>query len=252
MSQPNQDKKRLGNIRKILVFMQPYYLQLHGLFGLTVLLSILAMAPPLVTRALVDRVFTNGETQLFFGLGFFMVALPILTALFGYIQSLSIAYLGQRFVFDIRCALYKHFLGLSLRFFSKHSVGKLVWRLMGDSGTVQQMLTGQSVGIISDLVCSTFAIIATFAIDWRLAILLIIIVTVFVSTTIQHPPHHRSQQGQPFRLRPAVRRRSELPVANMAVKTFGAEAREHGVFEGQSRTARCTTRSWASQATPSG
>ena len=238
MPPPNKDKKRLGNIGKILVFMQPYYLQLYGLFGLTILLSVLAMAPPLVTRALVDRVFTNGETNLYFGLGFFMIALPILSALFGYVQSLSIAYLGQRFVFDIRCALYKHFLGLSLRFFSKNSVGKLVWRLMGDSGTVQQMLTGQSVGIISDLVCSTFAIVATFVIDWRLSILLIIIVTIFVlNYNFNIRPiivASKATRSAYDRLSGGVQNRL---VANMAVKTFGAESREHNVFEDQSRTA---------------
>lgn len=235
---PDENKRRLGNISKILVFMEPYYLQLYALFGLTVILSILAMAPPLVTRALVDRVLTNGETELFFGLGLLMILLPFVSSLCGYIQSLSIAYLGQRFVFDIRSALYKHFLSLSLRFFSKNSVGKLVYRLMGDSGTVQQMLTGQSVGIISDLVCSSFAIIATFTINWRLAVLLALVLVVFVlnyNYTIRPIiVASRATRSAYDRLSGGVQNRL---VANMAVKTFGAESREHTVFHEQSQLA---------------
>ncbi len=227
-----KDKKKLGNITKILVFMQPYRVQLFGLFALTALLSIIAMIPPLVTRALVDDVFTQGKRNLFFGLGCLMVGIPVVSTLCGYIQSLSIAYLGQRFVFDIRCALYQHFLNLSLRFFSKNSVGKLVYRLMGDSGTIQSMLTGQSVGIISDLIVATFAIIATFAINWRLAILLVLIVAIFVinyNYTIE--PIIKASRATRWaydRLSGGVQNRL---VANMAVKTFGAEGRENVAFK---------------------
>ena len=152
-----------------------------------------------------------------------MVGIPIVSTMCGYIQSLSIAYLGQRFVFDIRCALYQHFLNLSLRFFSKNSVGKLVYRLMGDSGTIQSILTGQSVGIISDLIVATFAIIATFAINWRLAILLVLIVAIFVinyNVTIE--PIIKASRATRWaydRLSGGVQNRL---VANMAIKTFGA------------------------------
>lgn len=229
------EKQRLGNIGKILVFMFPYKGLLLWVLGLTAFLAFLAMLPPLVTKVLVDDVFTRNQTNKFFVFGCLAVALPIAQSLFGYIQSMSIAYLGQRFVFDIRCALYEHFLKLSLRFYSKNSVGKLVYRLMGDSGTIQSMLTGQSVGVISDLIVSTFAIIATFAINWRLAILLVIIVAVFVlnyNVTIKNIIRASKQTRSSYdRLSGGVQNRL---VANMAVKTFGAEGRENKVFQEQS------------------
>ncbi len=230
-------KKNLGNIVKILVFMRPYYLRLYSLLGLTILLSVLAMIPPIVTMQLVDKVFTQGDTSLFFPLGLLMILLPVLSATCGFFQTMSIAFLGQKFVFDIRCALYNHFLNLSLRFFSKYSVGKLVYRLMGDSSTVQNMLTGQSVGIISDLVCSTFAIVATIAINWRLSIVLFLLVIVFVLNykfTIQPIIQASRNTRRAYdRLSGGVQNRL---VANMAVKTFGAEGRENNVFKEQSDT----------------
>ena len=230
-------KKNLGNIVKILVFMRPYYLRLYSLLGLTILLSVLAMIPPIVTMQLVDKVFTQGDTSLFFPLGLLMITLPLVSACCGFLQTMSIAYLGQKFVFDIRCALYNHFLNLSLRFFSKYSVGKLVYRLMGDSSTVQNMLTGQSVGIISDLVCSTFAIVATIAINWRLSIVLFLLVVVFVLNykfTIQPIIQASRNTRRAYdRLSGGVQNRL---VANMAVKTFGAEGRENNVFKEQSDT----------------
>ena len=230
-------QKNIGNIAKILVFMRPYYLRLWMLIFLTVVITTMAMVPPIITMQLVDKVFTQRHSELFVPLGAFMVLLPLLMALFGYFQELSIGYLGQKFVFDIRCALYKHFLSLSLRFYSKYSVGKLVYRLMGDSGTVQNMLTGQSLNVIADLICSAFAIVATVAINWRLSLVLFMLVLVFVLNyrlTIQPIIQASKSTRRAYdRLSGGVQNRL---VANMAVKTFGAERRENLVFKEQSDT----------------
>ncbi len=230
-------KKGLGNISKVLVFMRPYYFRLYILLGLTVAKSVMIMIPPIVRMELVDRVFTQRDTSVFFVLGFLMVSVPTVSAFMGYLQTVGIGYLGQRFVFDIRSSLYEHFMHLSLRFFGKYSVGKLVYRLMGDSSIVQNMMTGQSVGVISDLVCSTFAIVATVAINWRLSIVLFFFVLIFVLNykfTIQPLIEASKSTRRAYdRLSGGVQNRL---VANMAVKTFGAEGRETGTFKEQSDT----------------
>jgi len=137
----------------------------------------------------------------------------------------------------VRCTLYKHLLSLSARFYSKHSVGKLVNRLMGDSGAVQSMLTVSTVQVISDFVSSAFAITVTFAINWRLGIPLVVIVLLFVinyrvnMTRIRRST--RSYRSAEDRLAGGVQNRL---VADLTVKTFGAENREHEIFRGQSDT----------------
>jgi ABC-type multidrug transport system fused ATPase/permease subunit len=224
--------ERRHNLAKILAFAYPYRTRLLGLMALTVLLSVLAMLPPLITRAIIDKVLTEGRRELFTGLAVCMFVMPLVMAVCYYIQSLGIAQVGQRFVFDIRIALYHHMLGLSLRFYGKHSAGKLVNRLMGDSGTVQQMLTGQTINVISDLVCAAFAVTATFAINWRLATLLALIVLIFV-LNYRFNIHRirrasRSSWSAMDRLSGGVQNRL---VANVAVKTFGAEERENTVFQ---------------------
>ena len=229
------ENSALGNLAKILVFMRPYKGQLLVLILLTSILAVLAVFPPLVTKILIDRVFTSGDTSVFFLFGFLMVAIASFSHLLGLCQSMLCVWLGQRFVFDVRFKLYQHMLRLSLRFFGKHSVGKLVNRLMGDSGTVQQMLTGQSVTVLSDLIVASCAILATFLISWRMAGLLLLILTLFVLnyrlSIRQIIMASRSVRKSYDRLSGGVQNRL---VANMAVKTFGAETRENSVFSGQS------------------
>ena len=137
-----------GSFTRMLPFVRPYRARLFLLFALTVLLSILVMLPPLVMRSMINDVLTDGQRDRFLGLALCMIALPVLSSVAGYMQTLGIAFVGQRFVYDIRVSLYEHLLRLSQRYFHKNSTGKIVNRLMGDSGTVQQMVTAQSINII--------------------------------------------------------------------------------------------------------
>ncbi len=226
-----------GSFTRMLPYVRPYRTRLFLLFGLTVVLSVLVMLPPLVMRAMINDVLTNGQREKFVGLAICMIALPLISSMAGYLQTLGIAYVGQRFVYDIRVSLYEHLLRLSQRYFHKNSTGKIVNRLMGDSGTVQQMVTAQSINIISDLVCAAFAISATFLISWRLAVLLCIIVTVFVLnyrlTIGRIRVASKGAWAAADRMSGGVQNRL---VGNVAVKSFGAEERENDIFHGHSTT----------------
>jgi subfamily B ATP-binding cassette protein MsbA len=223
-----------GKFRLFFAFLRPYRWNLGMVVGLTIVLSVLAMLPPLFMRLLIDRVLTQGDRGLLLGLGVCILAVPAVSALCRYIQSTSIAFVGQRFVLDLRRAVYDHLLRLSLRFFGKHSVGKLVNRLMGDSTTIQHMITAQSINVISDLVCASFAITAAVAISWRLTLLLLGLVVLFVVNYQVNIPRlrrvSRTYQGALDRLSGGVQNRLAV---SLAVKTFGMERKEHGVFQGE-------------------
>ena len=216
-------------------FFRPHVGKLVVVLILTLALSILVMLPPLLIRAVIDKVATEGRYGLFLPLGICIVAAPVITAFCQYLQTLGIAYLGQRFVFDIRVGVYNHLLGMSLRFFSKNSTGKLVNRVMGDTGTVQRTITGQSIGVVSDLACATFAITATFILNWRMALLLLVVVIGFVINyrlNIQRiKKATKGYRGAMDRLSGGVQNRL---LGNVAVKSFGAENREQRLFQGES------------------
>ncbi len=216
-------------------FLRPYRTRMLWLVAFTIFLSLLAMLPPLIVRAIIDRVITGGQRALLFPLAVFMLGLPILNAFCGYLQTLGLAYVGQRFVFDIRTALYHHLLHMSQRFFGNRSVGMLVNRLMGDTSMVQSMVTAQSIRVISDLVVSAFAITATLFLNWRLALLLYLTIVIFVinyrMNIVRIRRATRSYRGAIDRLSGGVENRL---VTSLAVKTFGTEYREQSSFRAES------------------
>lgn len=220
---------------RLLRFAGPYKWRLLGLVLLTALLSVLAMLPPLVMRAFIDRVVEGGERDLFSTLGVCLVALPVTIAFCGFIQSNGLAIVGWRFLCDLRMFLYNHILSMSMRFFGKNSTGMLVTRLMNDTTNVGDMVGGQTLSVVSDLVCASFAITATFAINWRLACVLVAVLVLFaVNWQFNIGRMHRIGRSywQSFdRLSGGIQNRLS---ANLAIKTFGAEDREQGAYRGQS------------------
>ncbi len=224
-----------SGFRLILRFMAPYRWRLTRLTAMTVALSLLVMTPPLFMRAFIDLVIDQGRHTLFGILGFCMIALPIIVAALSYLQVTGIALVGQRFVFDLRHAMYSHLLQLSMHFYNKHSTGKLVNRLMGDTGQVANMLSGQTIGVISDLVCAIFALTVTVTLSWRMSLLILLFAVAFViNYRINIREIHKLTRDY-YRsfdlLSGGVQNRL---TTTMAVKTFGAEEREQLAFNEQS------------------
>ena len=218
--------------------LRPFRRRLAALLSITLALSVLSMLPPLVTRAILDRVVTRGERSLLPTLGVLLLGLPLLNATIGFLQTIGIAYVGQRFVFNLRQLLYGRMLRLSLRFHGSHPVGLLVNRLMGDAGTLEQALTAQTIGVVSDLAAAAFAITATFALNWRMAALLTAMIGLFVLnfhfSIVRIRRSNRQYRRSMDRLSGGLQNRLS---GALAVKSFGSEPREHDVFRRQSDTA---------------
>lgn len=217
------------------LFIRPFRWHLVGLVALTGILSVMAMLPPLLTRDVINRVIEGGQHDELLRLGIFLIGTAFASAACGYLQVLGMAYVGQTFVMRIRSAVYAHMLRLGMAFFGKHSTGKLINRLMGDSSALQQILSVATVQIVSDLVCAAFAITATLFINWRLSIplfaLLILFVVNYHASIGRLKRLTRAQRGAEDRVAAGVQNRL---AANMTVKTYGSEARENDVFRNQS------------------
>ena len=182
-----------------------------------------------------DRVLSAGHAHLLVGLGAALLLLPPVIGLCQFLQAITIAYVGQRFVFDVRVTIHAHLLRLSLRFFGNNSVGKLINRLMGDSGTVQQMISGQAVQVLSDMVSSVFALTVIFMLNWRLSLLLLLFLVAFVVNfriSVQKIRRYtRGYRQAVDRLSGSIQNRLS---GSLTVKTFGAEMREQDAFRSES------------------
>ena len=106
--------------------------------------------------------------------GLLLVAVLLRLALQG-TQSFNVQVVGQRLTARIRADLFRHALGLSLRFHDRTPVGKLLTRLTSDVDALAEVFGSGAVGVLADLVSLLVIAITMVVIEWRLGLLLLLI-----------------------------------------------------------------------------
>jgi len=223
-----------NTVLRILDLLRPYGGYIAVLLLSTAVMGGLAAVPILITGSLVDKVFTNRQMEYYFPLGLAMVATWSLYKLVYLFQCTLFVWIGQHFILDIRTKLYRHMLSLSLRFFGRHSAGKLVNRLMGDSGTVQSLMASSAMQIFFDLVIAFCASVISITLSWRLYLALVFFLVIFVLNFRlfrgKISTYSRFTRTAYDRLASGVQNRLG---GYLAVKTFGTEERENLLFAEQ-------------------
>ncbi|RJP38736.1 MAG: ABC transporter ATP-binding protein [Desulfobacteraceae bacterium] len=78
-------------------------------------------------------------------------------------------YVGQKIMHDLRLALFSHIQNLSVRFFTKNPVGRLVTRVTNDIQNMHEMFTSVIIFVIKDFFLIAGITVVLFYLDWRLA-----------------------------------------------------------------------------------
>jgi ATP-binding cassette, subfamily B, multidrug efflux pump len=91
------------------------------------------------------------------------------------VQGYQITKVGQQITTDIRDDLFRHVLSLAARFFDKTPVGRLITRLTSDVEALGDVFATGAIGIVSDLFSIVVIAIAMFALQWDLALLLVLL-----------------------------------------------------------------------------
>lgn len=150
-------------------------------FALATILAFVGMqiAIPLLIKAAVDSLL-NKQGSL--GLQVIMVLFAIvivINSVANYISDVSAARLAQRIIFDLRRAMFAHLQRVSQSFMDKSHVGRIMSRLQGDVNALQEFFE-TSVSAVGDLVLLVGIVIVLFALEWRLALLTVLLVPVLL------------------------------------------------------------------------
>ena len=102
---------------------------------------------------------------------FYIVLIAVFMFILNYIQTYILQYTGQKIVFTIREGVFKQVEGLSLSFFDKNPVGRLVTRVTNDVETLNEMYTAVIVNLFKDFFLLVGIVIAMFILDVKLALI---------------------------------------------------------------------------------
>jgi ATP-binding cassette subfamily B protein len=169
-----------AQIRRILRLFRPYRGRL-ALVGLLVAASsLVAVASPFLLREIIDTALPERRTGLLALLALGMIATAVISSVFGVLQTLISTTVGQQVMHDLRTGVYAKLQQMPLAFFTRTRTGEVQSRIANDIGSMQATVTSTATSLVSNLTAVVATVVAMLALDWRLTLVSLALLPVFV------------------------------------------------------------------------
>jgi len=155
---------------RLLVYTRPYRSLMYGAFALLCVEGGIQVVGPLLTRRVIDVAVPArdvGIVAVCTGLFFLALVIEFITS---YGQTWLTSLLGQRVMRDLRMEIFRHLQRLSVSFFDRNPVGRLITRVTSDVETLNELFTSGVVSGLGDLFTLVAISVAMLIMDWRLAL----------------------------------------------------------------------------------
>jgi ATP-binding cassette subfamily B multidrug efflux pump len=166
-------------MRRLLEYMRPYKWQVFLALALTLAVTPLELAPPMLFRAAIDR-YLDPSAHHFISVlaarrGLVIISIIYLLVLFfdflaQYVQIRIMQRVGQQTMYDMRQQIFRHIQRLSMSYFDKNPVGRLVTRVTTDVDALNDLFAAGVVTMINDFFLLAVMVGVLLYLDWRLAL----------------------------------------------------------------------------------
>lgn len=221
----------MSRYRLLADLIRPYRGRLLAAIVLTMVVAAFSLTPPLAMRYLIDNVITPNHWSLLAVAVTFVAILPFWIAVLEMLNRLLITAIGQRLIVDMRTALYRHVLGLSLRFHGQTGAGKIMSRMMTDVQLVQGFITNETIGMVASIVRLFFCVGFVAYFNWRLSLVLGVMLVLYSLNYLKFANRIRSSNLELRELMDQVTGRLQERLAGVRlVKTYCRERDETADF----------------------
>ena len=156
---------------RVAALFRPYRWQLSVVVALIVASSTVALATPFLVRLIIDEALPRQDVRLLVWAVGGILAVTVVTAIFGVVQTWLSTTVGQRVMHGLRTAVFTHLQRQSLGFFTRTKGGEVQSRLMNDIGGMQSVVTSTATSAASNATTVIGTAVAMAALSWRLSLL---------------------------------------------------------------------------------
>jgi ATP-binding cassette, subfamily B, bacterial len=180
---PLMDPSRQRDGHRILELFRPYRVRLTIVLLMIVFSAGLSILNPFLLRAVLDKGIFKHETTLLTELVAAMIAIAVISAAFNVWQTYISNQVGQRVMHDLRAGVYQHLQRMSLAFFTRTRTGEVQSRIANDIGGLDSVVTTTATTIAQNATTVVASLVAMLVLDWRLALISLVFVPLFVWLT---------------------------------------------------------------------
>jgi ATP-binding cassette subfamily B protein len=209
LSNPKVNRRRTESDWRLLLKLIPYARRHHkllwGSIGLLIPLSLAGAIQPLIIGQAISLLrqeptwFFLAHVTLARGLQILIALLCItivIRLLFTSVQGYLVQKMGQKITADVRDDLFTHVTSLSASFFERTPVGRLVTRLTSDVEALGDVFASGAIGVVSDLVYMLVIVMTIFALQWQLALMLVLMLIPVTGLIIYFQQQYRKANYQ--------------------------------------------------------
>jgi ATP-binding cassette subfamily B protein/subfamily B ATP-binding cassette protein MsbA len=170
--------------RRLIAFTRPYLGQVILSAFLMLLASAASVAGPYFVKIAIDSGLTAGNPVVLRYTILAYLAVSVVQWITTYFRVNSMARIGQSVIYDLRKQIFAHLQELSLGFYSRYSVGRVITRAINDVEILRDFLTWALLAIARDIFTLALIIFIMLEMDLRLALLTFSVLPIMVLITI--------------------------------------------------------------------
>jgi ATP-binding cassette subfamily B protein len=198
-SSPFQDDIAIGKafdrrlMARLLKYAFPYRVRMAQLVFLILVVTVLGIAGPLLIKFAIDGPLHSSITgegtvnpSALSSLGWLTLLFVFLSALLirlRFLETYTMARIGQGVMLDLRLQLFHHLQRMPLSFYDSNPVGRLVTRITNDVEALNELFASGVVSFVADAMVLAGITVTLLCVDWRLASVTLLVLPLLLLVT---------------------------------------------------------------------
>jgi ATP-binding cassette subfamily B multidrug efflux pump len=170
-------------VRRLWGYVGDQKLKLFLAVGLLLLGAAADLAGPWLSKIAIDRYIANGDTEGLFQIVLLFIVVAGVSAALRWSQVYLTGEAGQIIMYRLRRDVFDKLQKLSLPYFDRNPVGRLMTRVTSDVQALYELFGSGMVAIFGDVFTLFGITIVMFAINWKLALLTLMVIPILLLVT---------------------------------------------------------------------
>jgi ATP-binding cassette subfamily B protein len=229
-------------LKRLLRYLRPYRGRVALAVFLLIVLSGLALVGPYLTKVAIDQaIAAEGidraeRFRVLTRMGLLYLLVLVLEFTLQYVQVWITQQIGQKVQYDLRMQIFRQLERMSLRYFSRNPVGRLLTRVTSDIEALNELFTAGVVEIFGDVFLLGGIVAAMLLLDVRLALTLFTVLPfLFAASAIFRVRVRDAFRDVRTRVSKLNAYLQESLVGMQVIQLFGAEKRSFARFDALNR-----------------
>ncbi|MEW6084275.1 MAG: ABC transporter ATP-binding protein [Chloroflexota bacterium] len=233
-SEEQLDKGYDPNVaRGLLRFVKPYAPRMFFALILMIIVTAAAVSGPYFVKLAIDEGIGRNDLDALKNIVLTYFAVSVVQLVTNFYRVRIMSRVGQHVLYDVRMAMFEHLQRLSLSFYNRYSVGRVITRIINDVGTLREFITWAVLAIVRNLLGIVGTLIAMLALNVKLSLLTFVVLPLMVLATIAF----RKAARQNYRkVRAAVSWTNSVLAENVngvrVVQAFSRQEKNYSNFSG--------------------